>query len=185
MHESLRITNVGTSINDEIFVPLNFLWMPINLLLMNFVCTIKVILNNIELGCPVHDGGMHYFPESEVKWAYLPTGVASKKQLGFFVARSNQRHAFFTITRNGKVGKLFQKSLFPLLQRELILLAIHLLLNGPIYRFTDLIKCLLLIVLPKIKDLIWLYSTVLERFYHYRLGVLEQGIFISFQDFQL
>lgn len=151
---------MSASIYDKIFIPLNLLRMSINLLLINSIGTIEVVLDNVELCCTIHDWSMHHFSEREVKCTHLPTGVACEKLLRIFVARSYQRHTFLPITRYSKVGELFKKSLFPLLEGQLVLLSIHLLLNGSINRFTDLINSLFLVVLPKVKDFIWLYSAV-------------------------
>ena len=153
---------MSASINNKIFIPVNFLWMSINLLLINFIDSIEIIINNIELCCSIYDWSMHYFSEGKIKCTYLPTGTACEKLIRFFMGSSDQRHTFLTISRYGEVWEFFKKSLFSFFQGCFVLTSFHFLLNGSVNRFTDFINSFFLIVLPKVKDFIGLYNTVFE-----------------------
>jgi len=76
VHKCLGVTDVNASIDDEIFVSCDLLWMSYNLhiglailVVVWIIYTIEVILNDVEFGHSHYNRVVHDLPESEVKAA--------------------------------------------------------------------------------------------------------------------
>ena len=127
--------------------------------------SVEVVLNNIELFDSESNGVWYHFSESEIKTANLPLLIACEELYWVRMALHHQRDSFFTFSGDGKVGKLFQKLLFPDLESVCILSGSILFLDdGSVHCLADLVGCLLLIVFSEFEYFIWWDHFILLRF---------------------
>ncbi len=101
------------------------------------------------------------------------------------MATRKQRNSLLTLPRNRKIGKLFQKLLFPLFDRVLSFFATFFVLDGSDYCLVDLLESLLIVEFSEFVDFIGANVFIFQGFLEDGFCFLEFGIFGAFADFAL